>query len=54
MKLVAALLALTAAPVAAQLTSFLAAPEPLWSAPISPQGEGNECAYSPTAMLVCT
>ena len=53
MKLLLALVGL-AAQIAAQ-TVFLDSPVLLWSAFVSPVGEGNECALAPTtSLLLCS
>lgn len=51
MKLLGALLAL-ATQVAAQ--NYLDAPEPVFNSNVSPPAIGNECAFSPKQVLVCT
>ena len=55
MHFVAPLLALLTVHAAAK-TVFLSEPSALWQSAISPVGEGNECAFSPTSnpILVCT
>jgi len=55
MKLVATLLAVLTVRTAAK-TAFLSEPTVLWQTAVSPVGEGNECAFSPTSnpTLVCT
>ena len=55
MRFIIALIAL--AVHAAAQTSFLSRPSQVWSANISPVGEGNECAMAPTSsnpLLICT
>jgi hypothetical protein len=55
MYLVATLLSFLTARAAAQ-TVFLSEPTVLWQTAVSPVGEGNECALSPTSIptLVCS